>query len=331
MEALAEALPRSTAIASLTLRFNAGDEDVAAGAVAALTPAFRLNFSVKSLEVTEIDVPAPWKDVCRRNTRLATLPAPQAPVAGVVVIDLHNSVWVVDPSQFERKARISGGAMGVVFNGTLKGEKVAAKSHFALQSPELYGLEDPAYRRTIVAECNREIGALSRLGDHPNVIGFRGVVCTTYEGERMPTYICMELAATTLHALMQSRKALFLPVMFGMVNGLEYIHSQGMMHRDLKPKNVLIGCDGHVKLGDFGLAKPTDSLKTQTHVGTPAYRAPEVCCGDAPCVECLLIELCCGCTGGPRQPKVWSSNRYLRSRCHWDGNCFTTRTSCDTR
>ena len=63
------------------------------------------------------------------------------------------------------------------------------------------------------------------------------------------------------------------------VLGLEYLHSLGIVYRDLKSENVLISADGHVKLTDFGLSKqlsPTGGDVTHTMCGTPDYVAPEV-------------------------------------------------------
>ena len=60
--------------------------------------------------------------------------------------------------------------------------------------------------------------------------------------------------------------------------GLNYIHKNNCIYRDLKPENVLIGEDGHIKLTDFGLSKLCEdfSCKTKTMCGTPEYLAPEV-------------------------------------------------------
>lgn len=63
------------------------------------------------------------------------------------------------------------------------------------------------------------------------------------------------------------------------VSAISYLHSCGIVHRDLKPENVLLDSEGHIKLTDFGLAKPNmaeSGARTNSFIGTMEYMAPEI-------------------------------------------------------
>ena len=62
--------------------------------------------------------------------------------------------------------------------------------------------------------------------------------------------------------------------------GLEYLHENGVLYRDLKPDNLLMSPAGHIKLADFGLSKMNvdESYTSNSFCGTHAYLAPEIVC-----------------------------------------------------
>jgi serine/threonine protein kinase len=89
--------------------------------------------------------------------------------------------------------------------------------------------------------------------------------------------------AGDLHTLLLMKGSRLDAVRFYMAElliALEYIHSKRVIHRDIKPENVFIDVDGHIVLGDFGLARKLgagqDTISSNEMFGTPAYTPPEV-------------------------------------------------------
>ncbi|MFA6244833.1 MAG: protein kinase, partial [Candidatus Hydrogenedentales bacterium] len=113
--------------------------------------------------------------------------------------------------------------------------------------------------------------------NHPNIVAIYDISATAGKA-----YIAMEyIDGPSLHKFLSTRSGLkpreAVNLIVQACNALSAIHDAGIVHRDIKPDNILIAKGGLVKLTDFGLAKAEDSRMTRTGVvmGTPSYMAPE--------------------------------------------------------
>lgn len=123
----------------------------------------------------------------------------------------------------------------------------------------------------------QEARAAARLAD-PHVVN---VFDQGQDGEL--AYLVMEyLPGITLRELMREQKRLTvsqtITIMDAILAGLAAAHKAGIVHRDVKPENVLLAEDGRIKIGDFGLARATtaNTATGQQLLGTIAYLAPEL-------------------------------------------------------
>jgi serine/threonine protein kinase len=119
--------------------------------------------------------------------------------------------------------------------------------------------------------------------NHPCLV--RIVGSGTY---REVPYLVMDFVSGETLASLLRRERLELPKVLHLLDlmcqGVEYAHAQGVMHRDLKPDNIMLMADGGVKVLDFGVARPSGDWASLTGtgqaIGTPAYMAPEQLLGN---------------------------------------------------
>jgi serine/threonine-protein kinase len=124
---------------------------------------------------------------------------------------------------------------------------------------------------------NRGAEILSRIHDHPNIIGY-----VEHGKAQGRLYLVMEyIEAANLKELYAQHDPVLLEnvaqILLDMAAGLEHMHTNGYMHLDFKPENVLVTRNASVRLVDFDLAEPIPSTlrKAKKNPGTPAYMAPE--------------------------------------------------------
>lgn len=165
------------------------------------------------------------------------------------------------------------GGMGAVYRATetATGRPVAVK----VLHPSMVAQGD------MLARFEREARVMSRL-NHPNLVPLLALehdgdvhflVMRYAEGESLSTRLKERGRHTVREAL---------PILAQLGSALDYLHARGIVHRDVKPANVILSAAGHVTLLDFGISRPLDSSLTRAGavLGTPQYMAPEQAIGD---------------------------------------------------
>jgi len=131
----------------------------------------------------------------------------------------------------------------------------------------------------------REIQLLKRL-KHKNVISLIDVF---YNEQKEKMYMVMEYCVCGMSEILEQVPNNKFPEWQGhgyfiqLIDGLEYLHSKGVVHKDIKPSNLLIGTDDILKISDFGVAEQLDMFATDdtchTSQGSPAFQPPEIANG----------------------------------------------------
>ncbi|KAF8369044.1 cdk-2, partial [Pristionchus pacificus] len=193
--------------------------------------------------------------------------------------------------------RVGEGTYGIVYKAIDK------------QTGKAFALKKIALDRDcegVPSTCIREISLLKGL-NHTNIVRLYDVIHTE---EDMKLFLVFEFIDQDLKGLMDRLPSKALPpdyvksFCFQLLQALAYCHTHRVMHRDLKPQNILVDNSGTVKLADFGLARGFSMpSRVYTHeIVTLWYRAPEVLMGtrfystaiDIWSLACIFAEMATG-------------------------------------
>jgi serine/threonine protein kinase len=178
--------------------------------------------------------------------------------------------------RYELGERLGVGGMSVVvlaFDRRLE-------RHVAVKLLAEHLAEDPQF----VTRFRREALAAARLV-HPNIVQVFdfGLDDVTGRNFIVMEYVRGQSAAQTLRDRSRLSVEEAMPLLVGACRAIAYAHRNGVVHRDVKPGNILQSDEGQVKLADFGIAKAGDSsaiTQAGSVLGTAAYLAPEQAMGE---------------------------------------------------
>ncbi len=172
---------------------------------------------------------------------------------------------------YQIQGELGRGGMGIVYRGLdpVIGRTVAVKTVHAAELGD--AVEQEKLKERLFREA-KSAGILS----HPGIV-------TIYQAgqDKDVLFIAMEFidGPNLADALARTRPSmeLTLQLVKQAAEALDYAHSKGVIHRDIKPGNLLLQSEGRVKIADFGIAKLAahNLTKTGTTVGSPAYMSPE--------------------------------------------------------
>ena len=169
--------------------------------------------------------------------------------------------------RYELKQRIGAGGQATVYlaEDTVLERQVAVKVMNQIVS------EEEAFADRFMKEAR-----LAASLTHRNI-------ATVYDFKIEKDYACivMEYLPNSVDKILQRNGPLSPPrasqITIHAAEALQHAHNNGVVHRDIKPHNILLSPEGMAKVTDFGIARASDLISTTDTVGTPVYMAPEQC------------------------------------------------------
>ena len=226
---------------------------------------YAVEATMRLIPVPHIPPPAP-----------AVAPAPvAAPAAAAPTAEQQPA----QPQAAERrigkyivKRELGRGGMGTVYLA----EQPGLGREVAIKELILSAVADPTALKRFIQEAQ-----VMARASHPNLVQVHDL-----EQIGDANYIVLEFVRGKSLRDVLNQGTLALPqtfaVMHGVLQALDYAHKRAIVHRDMKPENVLMSDEGDVKVADFGIARLMDdsgagstATKTGTTVGTPQYMSPE--------------------------------------------------------
>ena len=168
-------------------------------------------------------------------------------------------------NNLEKIEKIGDGSSGEIF-------KVAKKVIYALKVMKTEGKSVEEFRQFI-----NEYGIMNIL-DHPNILKTYGIFLSN---ETTPPSFLLEFCPMNLDKVIKSKKFTKIQIVFSIyqiAEGMKYVHFRKVIHRDLKPTNILVTSDGTIKISDFGISKlmSAEEQSMTKGLGTQKFMAPEI-------------------------------------------------------
>eukprot|EP00048_Salpingoeca_helianthica_P003943 m.72183 g.72183 ORF g.72183 m.72183 type:complete len:307 (-) comp12978_c0_seq2:63-983(-) len=225
--------------------------------------------------------------------------------------DQENAVL----SRFTRVQKIGEGTFGVVY----KAQRTEDGSFVALKEIPLEGMDDSG---GVSVSSVREVASLRQL-DHVNIVRLLDVLVSPQHLVLVFEFIESDLK----HVMEEYPSGLPVPrakaYLLQLLHAIHFSHVRRIMHRDLKPQNLLISRDGVLKVADFGLSRFSLSRPTQytVEVVTQWYRAPEVLLSqgkytaaiDLWSIGCIMAEMLTGRPLFPGDSEIDQQFRIFRT------------------
>lgn len=234
------------------------------------------------------------------------------------------------------------------------GKEIGRGQYGVVFSCESWGGAGPCAVKSVVPPDDKHWNDLAMefyytrtVPEHPRIVRLRGsVVDHSYGGGCSPAVLLvMDRLTRDLYSGLRSGLPwqTRLQIAIDVVEGIRFLHSQGLVHRDVKLKNVLLDCDNRAKLTDLGFCIP-EAMMSGSIVGTPVHMAPEMHSGhydssvDVYAFGILLWYICAGSVKLPasfeqflNKEQLWTSVRKgMRPErlANFDQDCWQLMEEC---